>query len=300
MPNKLLNISLYLGGAPFYWLYGKITHKNGYDNKHYTQVLGINILICFSFIIFLISFFAHTLVIRFFRNLATKLPLELSFYILGGLLIVCLAVSLEGVIAALIGYKPKLIVIASIIKTDARKRFSIAVTLIHLLTMITVMTIAFHSSYLVSNENNEADVYMFYDDMGYIPRWVFALGFYPESLAAKKSLGMGEVVVVPFTKDTLDKALNHGKLIYIAAHGAEDFMVLQDGQFLWPSDIHTDLISDNLQYVYLSACDSSKLHHEWQEAFGSAEIKTFGRLSTVAEHVKWLWFDGPKIIDALK
>jgi len=300
MPNRLLNISLYLGGAPIYWLYGKMTQKDVWHNAHYTQVLGINILMCLGFIIFLMSFFAHTLIIRFYRALAVKLPLELSFYILGGLLLIGLAVSLEGIIAALLGYKPKLSIIASVINSNGRKRFSAAITLGHLLAIITVIIMIFHSSFLVRYEKNEADIYMLYDDMGYIPRWVFALGFYPESLAAKKSLEIDDVVVAPFTKDTLDTALRHGKLIYIAAHGADGFMVFQNGEFLWPSDIHTDLIGDDLQYVYLSACDSGKLHHEWQDVFGSAKIKTFERLSTVAEHMKWLWLDGPRIIGDLK
>lgn len=300
MLNRLLNVSLYLGGAPIYWLFGKVTHKNLSVKTHYIQVLGINILVCCSFIIFLISFCAHTIIIRFFRSLALNIPLEISFYILGVLLIICLAVSLEGIVASLLGYNPKSKVISSFINNNFRRRLSIAIALIHQLIIITVIILAFHSSYIVGDEEEEADVYMLYDDMGYIPRWVFTLGFYPESVVARKSLGDDSVVVVPFTKNTLNEALSNGKLVYIASHGAEGFMVLQDGELLWPSDIHTNLVGDDLQYVYLSGCDTGALHNEWQDAFGPVDIKTFDRLSTVVEHIKWLLIDGPKIINSLE
>lgn len=300
MLNRLLNVSLYLGGAPIYWFYRKFTHKDLSDNSHYIQVLGINILVCFSFMIFLVVFCLHTIIIRCFRSLAFKIPLEISFYILGVLLTICFVVSIEGIVAALFGYNPKLKVLSSFIKNNFRRRLSTIITLIHQLIIITLIIVIFHSSYIVNDEKVEADVYMLYYDMGYIPRWVFTLGFYPESIAARKSLGVDSVVVAPFTKSILDKALSNGKLVYIATHGAEGFMVLQDGEFLWPSDIQTYRIGDDLQYVYLSACDSGALHSEWQDAFGPIDIKTFDRLSTVVEHVKWLIIDGPKIINSLE
>lgn len=300
MENRLLNVSLYFGGVPIYWLYGKIVHKDLSDNTHYIQVLGINILVCCSFVIFLICFSIHSLIIRFFRSFALKIPLEISFYIFGVLLLICLAIGIEGIIAALFGYSPKLKVFSSYTTNRFRRRLSITITAIHQLIIIVVIIMAMHSNFIVGDEKQEANIYMLYDDMGYIPRWVFTLGFYPEALAAKKSLGINRVVVAPLTRDLLDEALSKGKLIFIASHGAEGFIMLQEGVVFWPNNIDTNRISIDLQYVYLAGCDTGLLHNEWQEVLGPVEIKTFDRLSTVIEHVKWLLIDGPKIIHSLE
>jgi hypothetical protein len=51
-----------------------------------------------------------------------------------------------------------------------------------------------------------------------------------------------------------------------------------------------------LRYVYNSGCDCGVKSAEWEKALAPAEVQTFGRLSAVAEHIRWLWTDGPKRI----
>jgi hypothetical protein len=42
------------------------------------------------------------------------------------------------------------------------------------------------------------------------------------------------------------------------------------------------------------------LDADWKRVFGSAEVKTFDRLSSTSEHIIWLLIDGPRIISALR
>jgi hypothetical protein len=46
--------------------------------------------------------------------------------------------------------------------------------------------------------------------------------------------------------------------------------------------------------VYNSACDSGSKAGEWEQALAPAEVRTFGRLSAVIEHLLWLWSEGPR------
>jgi hypothetical protein len=49
----------------------------------------------------------------------------------------------------------------------------------------------------------------------------------------------------------------------------------------------------DLQFVYLSECNSGKKAPEWEKVFAPAEVVTFDRLSGAMEHLWWLWFDAP-------
>lgn len=62
--------------------------------------------------------------------------------------------------------------------------------------------------------------YMLYDDMGHIPKRVFPLGFYPESIASQVRFGNNHFAVIPLNEEPFNIALDNAKLIYVAAHGA--------------------------------------------------------------------------------
>jgi hypothetical protein len=51
---------------------------------------------------------------------------------------------------------------------------------------------------------------------------------------------------------------------------------------------------EDLQFVYVTACDGGSKAAEWEQALAPAEVRTFGRLSAVLEHLLWLWSDGPR------
>lgn len=51
--------------------------------------------------------------------------------------------------------------------------------------------------------------------------------------------------------------------------------------------------SENLRFVYVSACGGSHLRAEWEGALAPAEVKTFPDYSWVDQHVSWLWLRAP-------
>lgn len=154
--------------------------------------------------------------------------------------------------------------------------------------------------YLAREDTATADVYMLYDDMGYIPRWVFTLGLYPVSRAATARWGIGRVAVVALTESTLEQALQNGRLIYIASHGADGYIMLTGELPYWPQDMAQMAIGPDLQYVYMAGCDTGFLHTAWEKAFAPAYVKTFNRLSSMSEHILWLLFEGPSVVSVLE
>jgi hypothetical protein len=51
---------------------------------------------------------------------------------------------------------------------------------------------------------------------------------------------------------------------------------------------------EDLRFVYNSTCDGGSKAEEWGRALAPAEVRTFDRLSAVAEHLLWLWSEGPR------
>jgi len=300
MREKLLNISFYLGFVPFYWFYNIIRHRDYRRKNHYLQVIALNLLFFYSFIVFVVCFIIHNLIMYFNRSLALVIPLELSFYILGILVFVCFIIWLEGIIAAIVGYVPRIPIYLRITSKTARIRCSIFLIIIHLMLVILMIILIIHSSSIAQSKVEEAEIFMLYDDMGYIPRGVFSLGFYLESLVAINRWGENSVAVVPLTKDTLDYALGNGRFVYIASHGANGYIALQGGDLFYPHNLESTHIGSTLQYVYLSGCDTGLKHVEWENVLVPAYVKTFDRLSTTIEHIYWLIVEGPKVINSLE
>ncbi|PKM58463.1 MAG: hypothetical protein CVU98_00815 [Firmicutes bacterium HGW-Firmicutes-3] len=294
MYGKLLNMSYYIGFIPVYWLVDAILHKKRKKSHHYLQALAINFLLFSSFLIFLICFGIHTFIIYFHRNLALTIPIELSFYIWGCLLLICLIIWLEGIVSAIIGRAPRISLFSSLTRT----RFLTVITALHHLFVILIIIVAIHSSSIAQTEVEEAEIFLLYDDMGYIPRWVFTLGFYCDSIVAVNRWGDHSVAIVPLNKNTIDYALEKGRFIFVSSHGVNGYILLQDNIFYGPEDIENS-ISTRLQYVYLSGCDTGLKQEEWENALSPAYVKTFDRLSTTLEHFYWLIIKGPKVIDSL-
>jgi hypothetical protein len=181
-----------------------------------------------------------------------------------------------------------------------------------------IVTATIHATSLTRQDDEPAPVYLLYDDMGLIPRGVFNLGFYRITLAATERWGPGSVVVAPLDEQHLQLALNHGKFVFLACHGRDGDIATPHLRIvphpLFPGALeqphhgvfvtirNTDSPEEpwialparqSLQLVYNTACDSGAKAELWEAAFAPAEVKTFDRLSTVAEHIVWLWGEGP-------
>ena len=184
-----------------------------------------------------------------------------------------------------------------------------------------IAVLALHASSLTRETDDPAPVYMLYDDMGFVPRWVFNLGCYRIAHAATARWGPGCVVVAPLDEHHLRLALRHGRFVFLACHGVDGDIVTsgcwiapfpliesgegrggpsrgvyvachEDSRFTRPRAVVE--VGDNLQFVYNTACDGGMKAEGWKRALAPAEVRTFDRLSAVAEHIAWLWFRGPE------
>lgn len=300
MKKRLLNSCCYLGLAPVFW-FRVDEEKETDDLVHHThQALGLSFLLLCCFLIFIISFALHQFILFLSRDLFHAIPLEISFIVLGLLLVVWTVFWLWGFLSAIRNKSENIPLLTKIVKNKKLLRFSVYWTLFCQLSLIILVAVAIHSVNITTSDPQQSSVMMLYDDMGYIPEWVFSFGFHQVSLAANQKWGDGSVAVIPLTEQNLETAFQNGVLIYVASHGSEGRIFLTNGTPYWPSDVRKSEIGENLQYVYLSGCDTGFLASDWERAFFPAEVKTFPRLSSMSEHIFWLLFKGPKIIVSLK
>ena len=57
--------------------------------------------------------------------------------------------------------------------------------------------------------------------------------------------------------------------------------------------------SDRLEFVYLTGCDSGAQETAWKNAFAPARVVTYNRLTSVFEHIWWLWVRAPRVVRGL-
>lgn len=139
-------------------------------------------------------------------------------------------------------------------------------------------------------------VYILYEDGHRFPRWLFNIGFYPIARAAEQRFGPGEAVMLRVTKDSLHRAAREATFLFLGTHGMKQGILVPEG-FFRATDIEPGEVNPGLQFVYMSGCDQAS---DWEQAFAPAKVVTFDRLTTVVEHVLWMWFDGPDVVRGLK
>lgn len=300
MRKRVLDISCYLGLAPVFWLLGSDRWEKTSRGYHCRQALALSFLLFLSLFIFTVCFSLHQMILYLSRDLFQSLPLEISFYVLGALLAVCLVLWAAGAASAALGIAPQIPLLSRTTASKRRLLFSVGWTLLLQACLGIIAAGAIHSTQLARAEAAPADVYMLYDDMGYIPRWVFTLGFYRVSLAATDRWGDGSVVVAPLSEPALSRALQNGRLVFIASHGADGDILLAGNLPYRPRDVDRASIGPRLQYIYLAGCDTGLQRVAWEKAFAPAAVKTYDRLSSATEHLLWLLSDGPKTIFTLE
>jgi hypothetical protein len=224
---------------------------------------------------------------------------------------------LGGLYLALSGSARALPLVGRLARRPRLLRLALALNTLLLAASACTAAAAVHAASLTRDDETPAAVYLLYDDMGFVPRWVMNLGFYRVSLAARARWGAGQVVVGPLDERHLRQALRRGRFVCLAAHGAAgDIMtphlritpppVGDDGaapsRGLRVADVDKNgqpgpwtflAAGDDLRFVYNSACDGGSKAEEWRRALAPADVRTFDRLSAVAEHVLWLWSEAP-------
>ncbi|MBI4731833.1 MAG: hypothetical protein HY781_06860 [Chloroflexi bacterium] len=155
-----------------------------------------------------------------------------------------------------------------------------------------------------------SSVYMLYEnvlilgDRTYsVPEWVFNLGFYPIAEVSAARWGDDSIAVEPLSRDSLTRALQNGRLVFIASHGSYlgGAISLSPNEVLYPVDVFLmGGTGSNLQLVYIAGCNAGNLADEWQLFLAPAQVIVFDRLSAIEEHIYWLWFRGPKVVSSLR
>src|SRR5262249_43641738 len=96
-----------------------------------------------------------------------------------------------GVVLAILGSTRGLPLIARLARRPRWLWLAWVVNVLLLGVALLTTAAALHASSLTRDDDEPAPVYLLYDDMGVLPRWIFTLGFYRISLAANARWGPG-------------------------------------------------------------------------------------------------------------
>jgi hypothetical protein len=165
--------------------------------------------------------------------------------------------------------------------------------------LLTITCFSYYSLSITPRSNDDAKVYMLYDDGGYAPRWLFTLGFLPVTTKASNLLGPNSICVCKLTNDTFKQAFSKGKFIVLATHGAGPGMIYADRQIYKATDALKASNGNQPLFVYLTGCNVGEDNNFWAEAFPQTEVVSFNRWSATVEHIGWLFSEAPDKLESL-
>lgn len=297
--TRLLAASYYCGAAPIL-AYLPSRREDGYADHHYKQALSVYlVLLAVLFLYILFSLFLSAVLV-FRREWYEHTALEPTMLSIVRRAFLCwLVVWAFGVFWALRGSRAAIPLIGRLARWNPLMTVSLVGYTVLLAVLIALLSLTLHASTLTRNDDRPARAYMLYDDMGLFPHWLFTLGFYPIARAATQRWGSGTVVVAPLTKKALADALVEGNFVFVLSHGTEDGLYTSELR-IRPRDAAPRGVGDDLQFVYITGCDSGALAQEWETTLAPAEVITWDRLSAWLEHIYWLLFKGAAKVRQLK
>jgi uncharacterized membrane protein len=328
---RVLAAVFYLGLAPLLCPRG-LRRDEPFVRHHATQALIILLLLLALLAGVFLCWALLSYVIVYHRQLYERLPgIEgwsapaRDALVVGIVLAAWLLVWFSGLVLALRGSVRPLPFVARLACRPRLVRLAYVGNTLCWVGGLLTAVLALHASSLTRDDDDPAPVYLLYDDMGIVPRWVFNLGCCRVSRAATARWGPGSVVVGPLDEHHLRLALRHGRLVILACHGREgdiesphlrvvpSFFAASGCEETPPRvyvaslEVATGLtrwtpleVGPSLRFVYNSACEGGYKAAQWERALAPAQVRTFDRLSAVAEHVVWLWFDGPDQVRSLE
>ena len=308
MKNKLLSIGAYLGFAPQLHLFNFNGKENAALQHHIQQGLNLYLLLLPSIIFWV---FAQTLELVLAINFPNiGLPTLSTIIILmdivfGTPLALCGVLWLISIIQASRNVVKPISLIAKVSALKVPNVILVGWGIFLQLGVIFIIFVVSRANQLANQYDKTASVYLLYETQDPIPRWVFATGFYPIAEIANTRWGEGSVAVEPLTRENIDKALRDGRLVVLASHGGH--LPGTVGLSANPNDDYspTDIYriggaGANLQFIYISGCNTGTLESEWAQSLSPAKVITFNRISWATEHALWLWTDGIKVALEIK
>jgi uncharacterized membrane protein len=315
---RLWAAAFYLGLAPLCACWRRC-REDAFVRHHAAQALALLLIAAAAVVLGLVGSLGWTWVIVRHREVVEALPHGFEWAVCGIVLLLLVLPWLAGLLLALAGSSRRLPLVGRLAGRPRVRRIAFVINCGLWVLAGVVAGLALHAAALCRTDG-PAPVCVLYDDMGAAPRWLFQLGAYRLTRAARERWGEGSVAVVPLDKANLSMALRHGRVVVLLCHGRDGCIVKDEltivpspqalegpsgpvrglevyegstGQGSWESLAH----GQELRLVYLTACDGGKYPGRWQEALRPAEVVTFDRLSAMLEHVWWLWFDAPQRLE---
>lgn len=290
--DRIISLLSYLGLAPIFYFFTS-TEAHPYRRRHIRQALAIFFVLLCIVLLFVVVIAVLSYLLVFHRHRYQDTGIE-AFMLntVRRFFLAWLVVYGAGLVTAAWGSYWE----APLLWRLARRPRWLTATALSMCAVYVVLavvgTLATHASVITRADGAPASVYLVIDDLDFYPRWLFALGAYPIALTTRDVYGPNEIVVTKLTRQSLETALKHGAFVFVGSHGTEKGLLIER-RYVPPVEVKALGTHANLEYVYLTGCDSGAQAAEWEAALAPAEVRSFDRLSAIAEHVIWLWFRGP-------
>lgn len=293
MKARLRDVGMYLGCAPFI-RFADGDHSSPSRRLHHEAALGsFFILVCVT-IAFIVAFVLLSVLMIWARPVYEGWKLEpyvldalwKSFLAWGVIHLFCLGHALAG------SQHPLPLVSRLGAHTVVRRTVKVfAWSLI--LIGASVSLLAFQASRLTPVSDAPGKVYFVYEDNGLLPRWLFSLALYRVASTSRDVYGTNEVRLLRINRENLRLAFSHGVFVIVGSHGQAQGIIADKGWFS-PGDLRPGDVGHQLDFVYLTGCDSGAQADAWARALKPAKVVTHDRLTAVLEHAWWLWFEAPR------
>lgn len=300
--QRLLAVTFYFGLAPWLWRFCLRGEKR-FLKHHFSQALVVTAIFFLILILFIVVEAVGVYEMIRHPDFAESGGLDsvsatqgILFLLLGS---VWLLAWIGGIVLAAMGSTRALPVVGRLAGRKAFIGVSFVVCSPAYLVLLVLGGVTLHATSLTDRQVRPAPVYMLYDDLGYVPGWVFDLGFYRVSRAAKARWGRGSVVVAPVSEASLETAFESGRFVFVATHGLYGNIITEDLEY-GPEDAGEVAIGGNLQFVYIAACYGGEQVRKWQAALEPAKVVAFDRESYVVEHIRYLWSEAPQRLSEVR
>jgi hypothetical protein len=288
----------YAGLAPFALLMRR-PGRDPFLEQHLRQALATWAMLVAWLLLFIVGVLALTYAMTWHRSFYETYHLEGHLLNATRKLFLCWCVFwVFGCGLALMGSRRELPLVWRLAARPRLRQVTAVILLLVYAAGLVTGGLVWRAKQLLRDDAAPARAYCLYHDNGVIPQWIFALGFYRIASAAQAHWGDGATIMLPLSRESLERALAEGTFIFLGSHGVRSGLLMDKG-FLKPEDVAVLPKSPDLALVYLAGCDSGASRDGWTQALAPAEVVTFDRLTSVLEHSVWLWMTGPNRISGL-
>jgi len=291
----LLLIICYLGFAPLIGVF-KGKQENDFFCLHVRQSIVLwtwlfLISLCISIFILILTF-----LVLYFPDFYQNWDVELWFISITRKIFLCwLVFLLFGLGSAICGSTRLLPFVNFWMNKKCLFLSSKIINIFLIVLFLFICTINIYVYFLLYPRENNPKVYVLYDNLDYLPQWIFNIGFFPIITTGCNIYGRGGVALRVIDKESFAESLKNAEVIFVASHGMEEGMLSRKG-IIKPEDIQKMEVNKQLKFVYLSACKTGTQKDVWKKAFRYAKILTYKRMTATFEHAWWFWKYGPKVI----